>query len=324
MKNKIIVLAGGGGSEHEVSLKSAENVFQSVNAVISEDSLKLIAEKIVINKISDLNLNHLKEFAALVFIVIHGTNGEDGVLQKLFDDNNIKYVGSGVDSLVLTYNKEKTQDLLHTNGLRVPLSTKVTSELQQREMLDFIGTLNFPIIIKPNTDGSSVSLYKITDNSKASLDKILEILDIEFNTNKRTEMLVQEFVSGREFTCGVVNIKGCDIALEPTEVILTKGEVFDYKAKYTVNGCSEITPADIPLDIKTRIQEVAMRVHDICACKDISRTDMILDKDGNIVVLEINTIPGMTSTSFIPAELVASGFTIDEWVRGMLIKYGAV
>lgn len=323
MKNKIIVLAGGGGSEHEVSLKSAENVFQSVNAVISEDSLKLIAEKIVINKISDLNLNHLKEFAALVFIVIHGTNGEDGVLQKLFDDNNIKYVGSGVDSLVLTYNKEKTQDLLHTNGLRVPLSTKVTSELQQREMLDFIGTLNFPIIIKPNTDGSSVSLYKITDNSKASLDKILEILDIEFNTNKRTEMLVQEFVSGREFTCGVVNIKGCDIALEPTEVILTKGEVFDYKAKYTVNGCSEITPADIPPDIKTRIQEVAMRVHDICACKDISRTDMILDKGGNIIVLEINTIPGMTSTSFIPAELAASGFTIDEWVRGMLTKYGA-
>ena len=323
MKNKIIVLAGGGGSEHEVSLKSAENVFRSINNVLSEDSLKLIAEKIVINKISDINLNYLKESAVLVFIIIHGANGEDGALQKLFDDNNIKYVGSGVDSLVLTYNKERTQELLQTNGLRVPLSTKFTSELQQREMLDFIGTLNFPIIIKPNTDGSSVSLYKITDNSKASLDKILEILDIEFNRNKRTEMLVQEFVSGREFTCGVVNIKGCDIALEPTEVILTNGEVFDYNAKYTVNGCREITPADIPLDIKTRIREVAMRVHNICTCKDISRTDMILDKDCNIVVLEINTIPGMTSTSFIPAELAASGFTIDEWVRGMLIKYGA-
>lgn len=324
MKNKIIVLAGGGGSEHEVSLKSAENVFQSVNAVISEDSLKLAVEKIVINKISDLNLNYLKESAVLVFIIIHGVNGEDGALQKLFDDNNIKYVGSGADSLVLTYNKERTQELLQTNGLRIPLSIRVTPELPRQAILDLIRHLNFPIIIKPNTDGSSVSLYKITDNSKVIVDKVLEILDIEFNTNRRTEMLIQEFVSGREFTCGVVNIKGCDIALEPTEVILTKGEVFDYKAKYTVNGCSEITPADIPPDIKTQIQEVAMRVHDICACKDISRTDMILDKDGNIVVLEINTIPGMTSTSFIPAELAASGFTIEEWVRGMLIKYGAV
>jgi D-alanine-D-alanine ligase len=135
------------------------------------------------------------------------------------------------------------------------------------------------------------------------------------------EMLVQEFITGREFTCGVVEIDGETIPLMPTEVILTKGEIFDYEAKYTVGGSKEVTPAEVDPALTERIQELALTAHEICGCKDISRTDMILNERGELVVLEINTVPGMTKTSFIPAELEASGYSIAGFIDGMLKKY---
>jgi D-alanine-D-alanine ligase len=104
-------------------------------------------------------------------------------------------------------------------------------------------------------------------------------------------------------------------------VILTKGELFDYEAKYSEGGCLEVTPAKVSDEVLKQIQDLALRVHKVCGCKDISRTDMIMNEDGELVVLEINTVPGMTKTSFIPAELAASGYTIGDFVRGMLRKY---
>ena len=126
-------------------------------------------------------------------------------------------------------------------------------------------------------------------------------------------MLAQEFIKGREFTCGVIEKDGNVIPLVATEVILTKGNIFDYEAKYTPAGCKEVTPAEIGNDLMSRIQNIAVSCHKILGCKSISRTDLIL-KDDELYVLEINTVPGMTKTSFIPAEAKACGYDMKELI----------
>lgn len=168
--------------------------------------------------------------------------------------------------------------------------------------------LDFPAIVKPKDEGSSVSLYKPKNRRE-----LASVLSEEFR--KRDEILVQEFVAGREFTCAVVEKDGVATALVPTEIVLTGGELFDYDAKYRKGACLEITPADILPETARRIRELAVAVHAACGCRDFSRTDMILNESGELVVLEINAVPGMTETSFLPAQLSAAGSSMEAFVR---------
>lgn len=156
------------------------------------------------------------------------------------------------------------------------------------------------------TEGSSVGLFKFMNESEymSALDTIFE---------NHEEMLVQEFIQGREFTCGVIEKNNEVIPLIATEIILTKGEMFDYTAKYTVGGCEEITPANIDTETMKRIQNLAVTCHRLLGCKSLSRTDMILQGE-DLYVLEVNTIPGMTKTSFIPAEAKACGYSMKELI----------
>jgi len=236
----------------------------------------------------------------IVFPIIHGAYGEDGEIQTLLEKYNIPFFGSGSKAMKLTIDKQKTGDFLTSKRFRTPKSVIVSEE---HTTLD----IPFPLIVKPCNEGSSVSLYKVQNP-----EELQDVLQNELLTRK--EILVQEFVKGREFTCGVVEIHGETIALLPTEVILTKGELFDYEAKYQVGGCTEVTPAEVDPETLLRIQQTSLGVHQACGCKDISRTDMILNTQGELVVLEINTIPGMTPTSFVPAELVASGYSVAEFL----------
>lgn len=254
-------------------------------------------------------IEFLKSSSALVFQVIHGTYGEDGTLVELLEKNEIPFIGSNAEVMRVTINKLETEKLLAKNNIVVPKSAEVFS-IHSIDISDF----TFPLIVKPKDEGSSVSLFKVHSEKE-----LLEVL--EQSLEKHKSMLVQEFVEGREFTCGVVELDGIATPLTPTEIILTKSDVFDYDAKYTVGGCEEITPAQVSELILQKLQELAQQVHIICGCKDISRTDMIMKSDGTIVILEINTIPGMTRTSFIPAQLKASSYTLKEFVEGMLVKY---
>ena len=246
----------------------------------------------------------------IVFPVIHGEYGEDGTLQKIFEDAGIPFVGSGSEPMSLTIDKQKTGDRLSSLGFRTPKSFVVTAETD----LDSLG-LEYPVIVKPKNEGSSVSLYK-----PASQNELSEVLAKEFAN--RSEILVQEFVSGREFTCGVIGIGNEAEALVPTEVILTQSELFDYDAKYRAGACVEVTPAEVEPEIFERIRQTAKDVHVACGCRDLSRTDMILNGKGELVVLEINTIPGMTGTSFVPAQLRANGSDVETFVRNAFDKIG--
>lgn len=252
---------------------------------------------------------HIRSKQGIVFPVIHGTFGEDGELARLLENANITYIGSRSKALKLTIDKQETGDFLKSCGIRVPKSFLI------REISE-IGSieLKYPCIVKPKNEGSSVSLYRA--HSKEELASVLEK-----ELPARGEMLVQEYIRGREFTCGVVEINGKTLPLLPSEIILTQGETFDYSAKYSVGGCIEVTPADIRAPLREQIQALAKKVHELCGCRDISRTDMIYTTTGELVVLEINTIPGMTETSFIPAQLRAMGLSAGRLIESFLKKY---
>lgn len=245
-----------------------------------------------------------------VFPAIHGEYGEDGALQSVLETAGVPFVGSDSEAMRLTIDKQKTGNFLAEKGIRVPRSFVVTSETDPGS----IG-LPYPVIVKPKSEGSSVSLHK-----PGSLAELEAVLAKEFEN--RREILVQEFVSGREFTCGVAGTGADAEALAPTEIILTQSELFDYDAKYRAGACVEVTPAEVEPETFERLRETAVAVHRACGCRDLSRTDMILNSEGEIVVLEINTVPGMTGTSFVPAQLKAVGSSLSEFIGEAVRKLG--
>lgn len=313
MKN-LFIISGGPGNEHEVSLLSGKNIVACLREtgiscreiVIRKDGV-WVYEDTILSEQEGLAI--LKHHNALVFQVVHGTYGEDGTLIALLEKEAISYIGSSSSSLALTINKFKTEKLLEESGVCVPHSVVVTT-IKEILSQQFI----FPCIVKPQNEGSSIALHKV-HSFEALIAAVTEVLQ------SHSHVLVQEYIVGKEFTCGVVELGDKLVALTPTEIILTKGDMFDYEAKYTVGGCIEVTPAEIDSVLTKKIQDVALQVHTLCGCKDISRTDMIIEENGVFVVLEINTVPGMTRTSFIPAQLKASGYTISQFIEGMLQKY---
>ena len=302
---KIAIIYGGGGSEHEVSLSSTKNVLENIDRDLFEilevlvDKDKryqidgiLCSEKDGLDKIKNLGIE-------IVFPIIHGNYGEDGELQQKLESAGLKFVGSSSKTSAITIDKNKTNEVLSKNNIRIPRSKIIT---QDDHELD----LSFPIIVKPVDEGSSIHLHKFQHK-----DEYLQSLNEIFKN--KPQMLAQEFVKGREFTCGVIEKDGEIIPLVATEIILTKGDLFDYTAKYTPAGCKEVTPAEVDSDVMQKIQQLAITCHKILGCKSISRTDVILKRD-ELFVLEINTIPGMTKTSFIPAQAAACGYTMKELI----------
>ena len=311
MKTTILVIYGGPGNEHEVSIASAENVIASLNQDLY-DVQKVFVQKNMScvlhgEEVPLLEMLQKISKSSIIIPVFHGSFGEGGELQKMLEDLNLVYVGSKSHAAALAMDKKRTQELLSLQGILVPKTVVVTSLSQEIDSI-------FPSIVKPNNEGSSIDLYRI--GNKEELHEVLtKVIPLH------SEVLVQEFVTGREFTCGVIEKKNELFAFMPTEIILTKGELFDYTAKYSVGGCQEITPANVSLHITQEIQKLAIDAHKTIGCKDISRTDMMIKDDGTIVVLEVNTMPGMTKTSFIPAQAKASGYTLSEILDIVIHNY---
>lgn len=299
----VAIVFGGPGSEHEVSLSSAKNILENIDRELY-DVLQVFVTKEVLYIIEGVSFSEdegIKELknrcVQVVFPVFHGEYGEGGVVQKKLETHGLPFVGSQGEASAIAIDKHATSRLFKQNGVNVPEEQVVTKD-------DHVHRCSYPIFVKPLNEGSSVGLFKFEEEKK-----YFSFLDIIFNDH--AEMLVQEFIEGREFTCGVIEKEGETIPLLATEVILTKGKLFDYEAKYTPEGCKEVTPADVDEVLMKKIQEVAVSCHTIMGCKSFSRTDMILHED-QLYVLEINTIPGMTKTSFIPAQAKASGYSMKE------------
>jgi len=300
---KVAILYGGPSNEHEVSIESAQNIlkhidrglFNVVEVFINKNGYFLIDDGVFETSVA---LDKLKKKGVdVIFPVLHGSFGEDGKLQKILEERKMLFVGSGSISSAKAIDKNIANDIYKENNLLTPLSQPITQA-------DEIKIL-FPIIVKPIDEGSSRGIYKIQNNAEYQVKKS------EIFKGHKT-MLAQEFVLGREFTCGVVEISGKIKALPASEIVLKKSETFDYDVKYTLGACLEITPADVTNELMNDLQNSVLKCHEILGCRSISRTDMMVSSDNKIYILETNTLPGMTKTSFIPAQAKAYGLEMGE------------
>jgi D-alanine-D-alanine ligase len=295
-KLRLALIAGGKSSEREVSLKSGNQVYQALNQ-----------DKYDIRRYDPLtDLGSLVRDAGqldVALIIMHGRGGEDGSMQGLLDLLEIPYQGSGVLASALAMNKELSKIVYRQAGLRVP-RTLIFDRAGAPSPSEIEATLGLPVVIKPVSEGSSIGV------TKAGTPETLQTgLAAAFALDNR--VLVEEFIPGTEITGGVLGNARLQ-ALPLVEIIpASTYAFFDYEAKYQPGASEEICPARLAADLTRRAQECALTAHKALGCRGYSRTDMMV-KDGEIFVLETNTIPGMTATSLFPQGAKAAGLDFPD------------
>lgn len=321
MKKNIAVVYGGDSSEYVVSVQSGKNVYQSIDTTLFAPwmvEMKNMEWSVMVDgqKVADVDKGDFsftvkgeKVKFDFAYIIIHGTPGEDGILQGYFELVNVPYSTCGVHSSSLTFNKYFCSNYLR--NFDIPMAKSV--RLMKGSTVDataLLEQLSLPVFVKPNAGGSSFGVTKV----KTAADLIPAITKAWVESD---EALVEEFIDGAEFTCGLVKLKNETIIFPVTEV-LPKNEFFDFEAKYTAGMTDEITPARISPELTTDIQQLASRIYDLCNCKGIVRIDFIL-KDGKFHFLEVNTTPGMTATSFIPQQIAAMGRELSDMLTLIIL-----
>ncbi|MDN5289328.1 MAG: ddlB [Mucilaginibacter sp.] len=322
----IALLAGGFTGEYEVSVNSAKNIAAS----LSVDKYKVYT--IFINRDRwfhesdngpvDVDKNDFtitvqgqKIKFDFAFITIHGTPGEDGKLQGYFDMLSIPYNTCDTTTAAITMNKAYTKTLV--NGIH-GLHTAHSMRLFEKDMHDvaiIAATLKFPLFIKPNNGGSSVGMSKVYN-----VATLPDALKKAFHEDE--QILVEEFIKGREFSIGIARLHGKITVLPATEIITSK-DFFDYEAKYTPGVTEEITPANLTPEQNERIAGIVTEVYTRLNCKGMVRVDFILLENTNeFYFIEINTTPGQSTNSLIPQQVRAIGLDLGEFY-GALIE-GAI
>jgi len=310
-KVKIAVLYGGPSAEHEVSVASAKNVLTQLDTNkydvigISITKAGLWVDDSSHQEFTEAEgLKYLQSSqVAMVFILIHGEYGEDGTIQKLLEDNNIPFIGTGSEASALAMDKVESSRVLTEAGLKVPrFVVGAWSD----------SGFSYPLVVKPTDRGSSVGITIVKDQSE--FDGAIKTAH-EFSDN----IMIQEFIDGRELTCGV--IEGHDgklIPLTPTEILPNKDHTFfDYDAKYVAGASVEKTPPDLPEEMIIKIQNEAVVAHKALGCRHVSRADFILSGD-TLYTLEVNTLPGMTGTSLLPQGAKAAGIEFPELLDNII------
>jgi D-alanine-D-alanine ligase len=319
-KRTIAIVCGGDSSEHDVSLRSAQGLYSFFDKerydvyivdMKGTDWQVQLADgtttPIDMNDFSFREQGRLRLFD-YAYITIHGTPGENGILQGYFDLIHMPYSTSGVLVEAMTFDKFVLNQYLRGYGVRVAESVLVRrDQVQQLNKKQVIDTVGMPCFVKPANDGSSFGVSKV--NKPDQMDAAIRVAMMESD-----EVMIEQYLDGTEITVGCYKTKDKSVVFPVTEVV-TKNEFFDYDAKY--NGqVEEITPARIPEDTARRAQELTSAIYDILHCNGIIRIDYIItrgdDGQDKINMLEINTTPGMTATSFIPQQVRAAGLNISD------------
>ena len=293
---KICVLYGGNSPERNVSLKSGKFIHQSLLKNGYQSSLIDYKDSIDLEKLKDFNL---------VFIALHGEEGESGILQSKMEDAAISYTGSNFKACKNSWNKEVCKNILKQNNLPTPdfLAYKTFQEIiDSKDKIE--DQFREGVFIKPCKEGSSIDILKLTDFSESDLEKIkINLIDGD------REFLVEKLIKGREFTVGFLN----DCILEPLEII-TKREFYDYEAKYDDDE-TQIIKADLDDNNLRALKEIARKCFSIFGFSTWGRVDILQDQRGDFFVLELNTVPGMTDHSLFPYAASLNGFSFDELVN---------
>jgi len=316
MKKKIAIVAGGYSSEFCVSLKSAQGLRSFIEPEFYEVYTVLITKaqwfvqwneetEIPIDK-NDFSFTkdgHKVNFD-FAYITIHGIPGENGLLQGYFDMLGLPYSSSSVLTSALTFNKYFCNQYLKTIGVKSAESVFLHKN-DRCDSLEIQSKLGLPLFVKPNDNGSSFGITKVT-----VADQLQTAIAIAFEEG--TDVLVERFLPGTEVTCGCYQTKDKTTVFPVTEVVC-KNEFFDFDAKYNPNsGVEEITPARISPQLTEEIQTLTSKIYDYIGAKGIIRVDYIISPQSEIYLLEVNTTPGLTATSFIPQQIKAAGLNIRE------------
>ena len=308
----IAIVAGGDSPEFEISVKSANEV----RKVLSSNYLVYIIMIRGINwywedqkgRYHNIDKN---DFALVVddnrirfdavFIAIHGTPGENGLLQGYFDMMKIPYTSCNAFCSALTFNKQACK--LFLKEYKIPMADAIMIRKSDHPDLDkIVKQTGLPCFVKPNDSGSSVGVTKVKKR-----EDLISAVEMAFRESD--EIMIEAFMKGREVACGVVKTKSRTLVLPVTEII-SKNEFFDYEAKYISGKSEEVTPARMPVNITDKIQNLSLRVYDLLGCRGIVRVDFIVVGDMPYF-LEINTIPGMTEESLIPKQAKAAGIKLE-------------
>jgi D-alanine-D-alanine ligase len=302
---KVAVLMGGTSAEREVSLSTGRQILNALDpekytvyALDTASGQKFLPVGVTqplaqlqtadgVTEITALpQLPLASEKPDVVFIALHGRGGEDGTVQGMLEVLGIRYTGSGVLASALAMDKAMSKRVLKTVGVRVPEDFALKHGHRMRP-----GSLPFPLIVKPNAQGSTIGMTIVRQQSEmeAALATAFEYDDT---------VLVEQFITGTEITVPILGNSTLEVL--PIVEIVPNGGFYDYKAKYTAGETDEIVPARIPDDVAIEARRIATLCHQTLGCRGMSRTDMIVTAQNEIYTLEVNTIPGMTPTSLLP------------------------
>ena len=323
MKKKIALVTGGFTGESVVSFKSADFVesqldrskYDVYKIVILKESWYFLDTNAAMHPVDkndfSILINNAKIHFDVAFIMLHGSPGEDGKLQGYFDLIGLPYTSCDALTSSLTMNKGYSKAIVDgINGLNIARSIQLF-ENSDDAANQVISDLIFPLFIKPNNGGSSIGMSKVKLSSE-----LKEALKIAFNEDQ--QVLVEEFVEGREFSIGVYkNHQGIQV-LPATEVI-PSNDFFDFEAKYTPGATEEITPGRMNEEENGRVERIVRDIYLKLNCKGMVRIDYFLQKEtSNFYFIEINTIPGQTAQSFIPQQVRAAGLIISEFYGNLV------
>ncbi len=300
---KICVLMGGRSGEREVSLRSGKRVFES---------LKTQGFNVISMDLEDDLVSRLKgKKVDIVYNILHGRFGEDGTVQGLLEMANIPYTGSKVLASALAMNKLASKRVFDAVGIPTPRYLEVSALNDVKKEADRIQKVfPFPLVLKPTSEGSSLGVTLIKERDK--FGEILEKTVAEFK-----DVFVEEYIRGKEVTVGILG-KDRELQALPILELVPKNEFYDYHAKYTAGMTDFVLPARLSKPLYQHTQEVALAAHRALGCYGVSRVDIIVGNDHIPYVHDVNTIPGMTDRSDLPAEAAHAGISFDELVVRVL------
>jgi D-alanine-D-alanine ligase len=305
MKEKIAVLMGGRSLEREVSLRSGERVFRALQ--------ELGYRAIALDVTPDLTETLRRVKPDAVYIALHGKFGEDGTVQEALEFLGIPYTGPGVVACELSWDKGLSKRLFVENGIPTPEWVTFTAdafkEMGAATALDLVpGAVGgFPVVVKPTKQGSALGLTKVE-----SADALPEALLTALGYGEAA--LVERWIDGTEIAVSVLDGPDGITVLPPVEMVAKSG-LFDFSAMYTAGETEYYCPARLDEPMLRRVEELAAQCHRLLGCRDVSRTDMVVDRSGRPLVLEVNTSPGMTEVSLLPMSAAATGMDFSQLVE---------
>ncbi|MEQ8200874.1 MAG: D-alanine--D-alanine ligase [Syntrophomonadaceae bacterium] len=300
-KERVLVLMGGYSEERDVSIRSGTAILKAVQ------SLGYEAEGM---DLKDLPIQNIVDFNPdLVFIALHGKDGEDGTVQGLLEILNIRYTGSGVAASAIGINKILTKKMLSYEGIPTSPFTilnRNTFTSSPQELANLIRKIGMPMVIKAATQGSSIGVYIVNKE-----EEVASALEAAFAYDPN--VLVEKFIDGTEVTSTVMGNEYVTEAL-PLIEITSANEFYDFESKYTPGMCSHIIPARVADEVQAKVAVLSQQVFKSLGCRGVARVDFIIDKNNDPFVLEINTIPGMTEMSLVPDAARAQGISFEQLV----------